>query len=134
MSLSPSSEDRIVRKQVDFDSVGNAWPDLRHPPRPRTPPAPRFLPGGKNPRVCSPRHALVCYRLPMLLELLLLLGLVLLNGVLAGAEIAIVSLRRTRLQELVESGSGAARAVQKLREQPERFLATVQIGITVVGA
>jgi putative hemolysin len=56
------------------------------------------------------------------------------NGVLAGAEIAVVALRRTRIRELVESGSGSARAVEALREQPERFLATVQIGITVVGA
>lgn len=68
------------------------------------------------------------------LELLIILGLVLVNGVLAGAEIAIVSLRRTRLQELVAAGSDAARGVERLRQQPERFLATVQIGITVVGA
>jgi putative hemolysin len=54
--------------------------------------------------------------------------------VLAGAEIAVVALRKTRIRELVEAGSGSARAVQALREQPERFLATVQIGITVVGA
>jgi putative hemolysin len=56
------------------------------------------------------------------------------NGILAGAEIAVVALRRTRIRELVEAGSGAARAIQALRDQPERFLATVQIGITVVGA
>jgi putative hemolysin len=56
------------------------------------------------------------------------------NGVLAGAEIAVVALRKTRIRELVDGGSGSARAVQALREQPERFLATVQIGITVVGA
>lgn len=67
-------------------------------------------------------------------EVLIILGLVLINGVLAGAEIAIVSLRRTRLQQLVESGSAAARGVERLRQQPERFLATVQIGITIVGA
>jgi putative hemolysin len=70
----------------------------------------------------------------MLIEPLIILALVLFNGVLAGAEIAVVSLRKTRLQELVEEGSGAARAVQQLRENPERFLATVQIGITVIGA
>jgi putative hemolysin len=67
-------------------------------------------------------------------EILVILVLVLVNGVLAGAEIAVVALRRTRIRELVERGSGAARAVQTLRERPERFLATVQIGITVVGA
>ena len=67
-------------------------------------------------------------------EIVVILALVLANGVLAGAEIAIVALRKTRIRELVESGSGSARAVEALREQPERFLATVQIGITVVGA
>ncbi|MDP1828134.1 MAG: hemolysin family protein [Archangium sp.] len=67
-------------------------------------------------------------------EVLVLLALVLANGVLAGAEIAIVSIRKTRLQELVDGGSSAAKAVLRLRQQPEGFLATVQIGITVVGA
>jgi putative hemolysin len=57
-----------------------------------------------------------------------------LNGLFAGAEIALLTLRQTRLQQLLERGSGAARAVQFLRKEPERFLATVQIGITVVGA
>ncbi|MDP2304975.1 MAG: hemolysin family protein [Pseudomonadota bacterium] len=67
-------------------------------------------------------------------EILVILALILLNGVFSGAEIAILSVRKTRLAELVEEGSGAARAVAKLRENPESFLATVQIGITVVGA
>jgi putative hemolysin len=59
---------------------------------------------------------------------------VLANGVFAGAELALLSVRKTRLQELLEQGNGAARAVQALRDNPERFLATVQIGITVVGS
>lgn len=58
----------------------------------------------------------------------------LVNGVFAGAELALIGMRKTRLKELVEEGSGAARAVLALRDNPERFLATVQIGITVVGA
>jgi putative hemolysin len=65
--------------------------------------------------------------------LLVILLLVLANGFLAGAEIAIVAIRKTRLAELAER-SAAARAVERLRGTPERFLATVQIGITVVGA
>lgn len=69
-----------------------------------------------------------------MIELLVILGLVLVNGLLAGAEIAIVSVRRTRLDELVAAGSSAARAVLRLRDNPEVFLATVQVGITVVGA
>lgn len=67
-------------------------------------------------------------------ELLVILALVLLNGVFAGAEIAILSLRKTRLAELAADGDRAARAVVRLRQDPEAFLATVQIGITVVGA
>lgn len=67
-------------------------------------------------------------------ELLIILLLIIANGIFAGAEIAVVALRRSRLLELVENGSGGARAVLELRNHPERFLATVQIGITVVGA
>lgn len=60
--------------------------------------------------------------------------LVLLNGLLSGTEIAVISVRKTRLQELADEGRGAARAAQALRANPERFLATVQVGITVIGA
>lgn len=70
----------------------------------------------------------------MLFELILILCLVLANGVFAGAEIAVVSVRRTRMLELAESGSENARAVLKLKDRSERFLATVQVGITLVGA
>ncbi|MFO0604540.1 MAG: hemolysin family protein [Polyangiales bacterium] len=69
----------------------------------------------------------------MLFELLIVFALMALNGVFAGAEIAVLSVRKTRLAELVEEGSARARAVLWLRKRPERFLATVQIGITVVG-
>lgn len=58
----------------------------------------------------------------------------LLNGVLAGAEMAIVAMRKTRLVELVERGDKRAAAVQRLRDDPERFLATVQVGVTVFSA
>lgn len=66
-------------------------------------------------------------------ELLVVLVLMLLNGVFAGAEIAVLSVRKTRIAELLQSGHRGAKAVHWLRHQPERFLATVQIGITVVG-
>jgi putative hemolysin len=58
---------------------------------------------------------------------------VLANGVFAGAEIAILSIRKSRLAELADGGSRAVKAIVALRSNPERFLATVQIGITVVG-
>lgn len=70
----------------------------------------------------------------MAFEILIIVALVLVNGVLAGAEIAVISVRPGRLRELLENGSGAARAALALREQPERFFATVQVGITVVSA
>jgi putative hemolysin len=69
-----------------------------------------------------------------MLELGAILVLILFNGIFSGAEIAILTIRATRLQQLVDGGSRRARAVHALRNQPERFLATVQIGITVVGA
>jgi putative hemolysin len=67
-------------------------------------------------------------------ELLIVLALILLNAVFSGAEIAIVALRKARIDELAGKGRGSARAVLRLRENPETFLATVQVGITVVGA
>ena len=70
----------------------------------------------------------------ILVELAIILALVLANGVFSGAEIAVISLRKTRLAQLVDEGRSSARAVKRLRDAPEQFLATVQIGITVVGA
>jgi putative hemolysin len=67
-------------------------------------------------------------------EILVILALILLNGLLSGAEIAIVAVRPSRLEELQRTGRSSAAAAKRLREQPERFLATVQIGITVAAA
>ncbi len=69
-----------------------------------------------------------------LIEILIILALVLLNGLFAGTEIAVLTLRRTRVSEIAASGRPAARALERLRDEQERFLATVQVGITVVGA
>jgi putative hemolysin len=65
-------------------------------------------------------------------ELFVILALIVANGIFAGAEIAIVSLRRSRLTQLVEAGKVGAKTVAGLRAEPERFLATVQVAITVV--
>jgi putative hemolysin len=70
----------------------------------------------------------------LIAEVVVVFLLVLLNGVFSGAEIAVVALRKARIQELAQDGHGGARAVLALRRDPERFLATVQVGITVVGA
>jgi putative hemolysin len=69
----------------------------------------------------------------LLLELSLIFLLILLNGYFSAAEISLISLRRSRVRHLVKSGSPVARRIQKLQEEPERFLATVQIGVTLIG-
>ncbi|MEZ4367536.1 MAG: hemolysin family protein [Kofleriaceae bacterium] len=69
----------------------------------------------------------------MATEILIVVALMLANGLFAGAEIAVLSVRKTRLSEFVRRRDRRALAVQALRDEPERFLATVQIGITVVG-
>jgi putative hemolysin len=61
-------------------------------------------------------------------ELLVILLLILANGLFAGAEIAIISVRKTRVRELCGEGLGSARALERLREAPESFFATVQVG------
>lgn len=66
-------------------------------------------------------------------EVLLILLLLAANGVFAMTEIAVVSARKTRLRRLAESGDLKAKAALALAASPNRFLATVQIGITMVG-
>jgi putative hemolysin len=67
------------------------------------------------------------------LELVLILLLIVANGLFSGAELAVVSVRRSRIDQLIEEGVPSARVVGRLKEEADRFLATVQIGVTVVG-
>lgn len=67
------------------------------------------------------------------LELLLIVLLVLLNGAFALSELAIVSARRSRLIAMQRKGSAGAAAALALADDPQRFLPTVQVGITLVG-
>jgi putative hemolysin len=69
----------------------------------------------------------------MLQELLIVLLLILANGFFSGAEMAIVASRRGRLRALAEKGDRRAQAALDLAASPDRFLPTVQIGITLVG-
>lgn len=69
----------------------------------------------------------------LIIELLAITALILLNGFFSASEIALISLRKSRVRHLVKSGNLAAKRVQRLQEEPERFLATVQIGVTLVG-
>jgi len=67
------------------------------------------------------------------LELAIILVLILINGLLAMAELAVVSSRRARLQALVDRDVVGSRRALALTEDPGKFLSTVQIGITLVG-
>jgi len=69
----------------------------------------------------------------MAAEILIILLLVLANGVFAMSEIAVVSSRKGRLQHLADEGHRGARRALELAESPDRFFATVQVGITLVG-
>jgi putative hemolysin len=63
----------------------------------------------------------------------IILALIALNGVFAMSELAIVSARSAKLQNLVEGGSKGAAAALRLAQDPGKFLSTVQIGITLIG-
>jgi putative hemolysin len=67
------------------------------------------------------------------MEIFLLVALIVLNGVFAMSEIALVTARRARLAKLAEDGDGAAAVAMQLGEDPTRFLSTIQIGITSIG-
>ncbi len=67
------------------------------------------------------------------MDILIILGLILINGVFAMSEIAIVTSKRIRLQKLAENGSRGAKAALDLSDSPSRFLSTIQVGITLIG-
>ncbi|MFT4099489.1 MAG: hemolysin family protein [Burkholderiaceae bacterium] len=67
------------------------------------------------------------------MEIAILFALILLNGLFAMSEIALVTARKARLQKQMEAGDSAAAAAIKLGEDPTRFMSTIQIGITSIG-
>lgn len=67
------------------------------------------------------------------IDLVIIVALVALNGLFAMSELAIVSARGPRLEGLAKAGRRGARTAIALREDPGRFLSTVQIGITLIG-
>jgi putative hemolysin len=69
----------------------------------------------------------------MVQELLIVLALILANGFFSGAEMAIVASRRGRLRQMADQGDARAATALELAANPDRFLPTVQIGITLVG-
>ncbi len=66
-------------------------------------------------------------------EIIIICILILLNGVFAMSEIALISARKSNLQTEANKGSASARKVLELQEDPDRFLSSVQIGITLIG-
>jgi len=66
-------------------------------------------------------------------EILFLVFLTFLEGFFVAAEIALVSVRRSRIDQLVEEGRASARRVRRLIDDPGRFLAVAQIGLTMIG-
>jgi putative hemolysin len=66
-------------------------------------------------------------------ELLVIALLIFFNAVFVAAEIALISVRRSRVEQLAEQGNRRARRVERLLTQPSRFLAVVQLGITFIG-
>jgi putative hemolysin len=66
------------------------------------------------------------------LDVVAVVVLILANGFFSAAEISIVAVRKSRVPQLIAEQRPAAQAVASLKEEPSRFLATVQIGITVV--
>ncbi|MCX7945011.1 MAG: hemolysin family protein [Deltaproteobacteria bacterium] len=69
----------------------------------------------------------------LLLELLIILILVFVNGFFSAAEIAVVTVRRTRVKELVNKKVPFAKILDRLKNDIEKFFVTIQIGITIVG-
>ena len=70
---------------------------------------------------------------PLIGQLLLQLALILVNAVFACAEIALLSVNDTKLDRMAADGNKKARRLLSLTKQPARFLATIQVGITLAG-
>jgi putative hemolysin len=118
----PPERERSEREPEGATSEGK-WPLLLFLPPPRSPQPEKA--GNSRARTQLPAGVS---------GFSILLALILLNGVLAGAELALVTVRESQLQFLARSGDRSARAALQLRAHPERFLATVQVGITGISA
>src|SRR5947207_1895004 len=68
------------------------------------------------------------------LEAAFIFGLILANGFFAASEIAMIATRKSRIDAMLEKGVKSAAAVARLKNDPDRFLATVQIGVTIVSS
>ncbi|MBW7956414.1 MAG: HlyC/CorC family transporter [Deltaproteobacteria bacterium] len=69
----------------------------------------------------------------LVIEAIIILALIIFNGFFSSAEIAIISAKRSIIEKLAKDGNLSAEIVSRMKENPDRFLATVQVGVTVVG-
>ena len=69
----------------------------------------------------------------MFLQILLIIVLTGINAFFSGAEMAIVSVNKNKIRVLIEEGNKRAKLLEKLMEEPSRFLSTIQVGITLAG-
>ena len=67
------------------------------------------------------------------MEIIVIFFLTLLNGFFALSEIALVSVKKSRIQHLADQGSSRAKTILELLDKPENFLSSVQVGITLIG-
>ncbi|MBI3805161.1 MAG: HlyC/CorC family transporter [Nitrospirae bacterium] len=70
----------------------------------------------------------------MVFEIILIAGLILLNAFFSAAEISVITARKSNIKSLSDKGNQRASLLYQLQSEPERFLATVQIGVTLVGS
>jgi putative hemolysin len=70
----------------------------------------------------------------VIIELLVILLLVVINGFFACAELAVISIRKSRLAQIAAGGDDRARTIEELQRDPHRLLAIIQVGVTVVGS
>jgi len=69
----------------------------------------------------------------LILQLLAIFVLILANSFFSLSEFSIIASRKTKLQQLIDGGKKGARRAERLRNKPDQFLATIQVGITLVG-
>jgi hypothetical protein len=128
--LKPKFATALAARCVRTSGSGH-WRSARGEP----PHAAARLPRTTNARIAPLRVGRMAhYILSMIyIDLAVVTALILLNGLLALAELAVVSSRRSRLQVLADRGITGSRRALALASDPGRFLSTVQIGITLVG-
>lgn len=70
----------------------------------------------------------------MWLEIILIFAFILFNGLFSASEIAVITSRKSMIETLLKEGSANAKSLIELKENPDRFLATIQIGVTIGGS